>query len=1362
MSQPDNVLAMRQLLSGIINSPTQQHLKKAIDWVNNNLISVEKMDCFLELKDFYHYFYIISESAITEPNLNTIVSELITFYEKIISVCFQINCISRHFEDNRLFNLIQFTLKRLITEREPNPIGSQPSDSEVLNKCIPLMFSSMIIIVSTFHGFKKVVEISKPITDYVMKFKSECVSDHWKQLIQQLLIVSKIAKRINNTNQTDVESLTPFTLTYLDTFLGNNPFNSHMTHKAIRYFCIERQISLDQLFIELQSDISGHVLRLIDINSNFENLKELLQKAMSFFGINTVPYELMRHIVPHFVISCDSKTELFIKEMSRIDGRNVSEVILTYLSDIIRQLFYSKTFTKTLPNIEKVMTTISIATNFDIEYRIKFLSSDLISNYLLFISIDYNSTLEVIAYIQYLKNEKDSKYELNYFFNKESELRNTLRELFLNFVHKFEFKIQDNSICHKEKMVFLESFLLLLEFMDKNCINTYRVKLFSTIKLIVSDRFCHNIGFIKMSIEGMKAFIKKVDESYLSSQLLTISALTLRLIQYNNEEPLVIFKELIIKQKSNPLFQSTFKNLYFIPELNQLEEVTQVLRPYITYDETNEEEICEKITLVVNNLNHENSSVQFYSLLELSKLLRKHQNLIYEKCDNYKELDFDYFVNHIISQLMVCLKSTDNNVLSSAAECIGILGAVDPLRVDLEKPIISREGKSEKFLNFNDKDFKILLITRLYRAITTATQTVDQYCASYALQEVVKMFTEDKETGIRLSELSEELRHFCSIILNTKYSQKSILTVSDSQIEKSKPIFGSTPNMTYAEWLTDWITFLFESFILKNENKEENEYKAITSLLSQSSGNPSDFFDNDLAKNLNYYAIKTKVLRFCSQIILRNQSIAKFLLPYIVISSLKYATPPQRQVIVNEIQQIITTLTTDKYIFDDELGHLSSQTVFHIFDHLKVWHKYRVKLHNRICATEGQKKTARVKDREFKGVQFFLDGISHKELAKLAFKCNAFSRSLRYLEEYIKSNEEKKENKIQNLFQNEIPFFQNVFIRLEDPDSVEGCNSKRNPNNPTLNEMILTHEAMGQFQEALICCEKAISLDPNDFECQRKYLQISMDSFDQSAMVRTYGMGLILSRPEWRPKLAPFIIEAVWRLGDWNQLSTLLEQNDINLNNNFGAGIGDLFHKMISKNHLNEFDQKVLSLRQTLIGPLSAAATEISGYVRGHKYIVDLHILHDINHIFNEIIIDLSEDVVSIENMKTKFFKVIDIWDDRTHLVRNTTKNREPILNAQRALLGVLSHRCSDLSPLIKKELFNLWLKSTKTARKSGNIQRSYNCLLEMNKIRESLLKDFFGDCPLTDIENCEAILETAKIQWNKNNSIGFQSLYYF
>jgi hypothetical protein len=140
------------------------------------------------------------------------------------------------------------------------------------------------------------------------------------------------------------------------------------------------------------------------------------------------------------------------------------------------------------------------------------------------------------------------------------------------------------STSYGEKITAVESLIVLIKLMGNQCITLYRVKIFATIKLIVSESFYSIINLIKLGLEAMMQFIRAVDDSYLSSQLLAISALILPLMHKKllPNETAILFKELIKTHKNSPQFQSAFKHLYFIPEIPELSELNNVLKPYIT------------------------------------------------------------------------------------------------------------------------------------------------------------------------------------------------------------------------------------------------------------------------------------------------------------------------------------------------------------------------------------------------------------------------------------------------------------------------------------------------------------------------------------------------------------------------------------------------------------------------------------------------------------------------------------------------------------------------------------------------------------------------------------------------------------
>jgi hypothetical protein len=99
-------------------------------------------------------------------------------------------------------------------------------------------------------------------------------------------------------------------LIVFDYGIGKDPFLRHISKKTINIMSHKKHLSLDELFVEYEFEISAHILNLINMRSNFEI--ELFIQSMSFFEINLSPEELVKHILPHFAIRCNEESKLFI------------------------------------------------------------------------------------------------------------------------------------------------------------------------------------------------------------------------------------------------------------------------------------------------------------------------------------------------------------------------------------------------------------------------------------------------------------------------------------------------------------------------------------------------------------------------------------------------------------------------------------------------------------------------------------------------------------------------------------------------------------------------------------------------------------------------------------------------------------------------------------------------------------------------------------------------------------------------------------------------------------------------------------------------------------------------------------------
>ncbi len=96
------------------------------------------------------------------------------------------------------------------------------------------------------------------------------------------------------------------------------------------------------------------------------------------------------------------------------------------------------------------------------------------------------------------------------------------------------------------------------------------------------------------------------------------------------------------------------------------------------------------------------------------------------------------------------------------------------------------------------------------------------------------------------------------------------------------------------------------------------------------------------------------------------------------------------------------------------------------------------------------------------------------------------------------------------------------------------------------------------------------------------------------------------------------------------------------------------FPLLLNKQTISDFVDKLRLMRHQLVGLLSAAAMEIIGYVRGHQYIVNLHILNDIQTAYNKLITKLTDECY--DNFQNKFLKIVNILEERNNMVRKSSR----------------------------------------------------------------------------------------------------------
>lgn len=198
-----------------------------------------------------------------------------------------------------------------------------------------------------------------------------------------------------------------------------------------------------------------------------------------------------------------------------------------------------------------------------------------------------------------------------------------------------------------------------------------------------------------------------------------------------------------------------------------------------------------------------------------------------------------------------------------------------------------------------------------------------------------------------------------------------------------------------------------------------------------------------------------------------------------------------------------------------------------------------------------------------------------------------------------------------------------------------------------------------------------------------------------SDSVRTHIVGLLHSRGDevdWERLLAPFNIEASLFVGDWDSVEEALDVPDLE---GPEASFGRVLCA-IRNGDREQVERAFFEAREQLGGPVVAAGRE--SYRRVYDSIVHLHILDELKSIHQ---LGLS-DGQHLEGL-------VKTLRDRLATTSPSFRAREPILNTRRIGFRLTS----PAEHAVKAEVGELWLETSKIARKAGHFQTAYSAILQ-------------------------------------------------
>ena len=259
----------------------------------------------------------------------------------------------------------------------------------------------------------------------------------------------------------------------------------------------------------------------------------------------------------------------------------------------------------------------------------------------------------------------------------------------------------------------------------------------------------------------------------------------------------------------------TIPSLASIPLMSKFEEEISRLKAQI--------DIKHQYQAFSERCQSENVTVVLRALVELEGYLTRNQHFIHEAAMHEQP---DPVVSQLVRSILdacVLLKECHLEIPSLCARCLGLIGCLDPIRIDAarqkrEMLVLSDFGEVEE-----TKDFIIFFLREvLVKAFRSSTNPRAQGFFAYAMQQLLKFIQFDASIIVRSrvvgndmnyyrwAALPESVRNTLSPFLTSSY----VVTRPSLHSVLTYPIYGS--GMTHRVWLRNFTLDLLHKGVGEN------------------------------------------------------------------------------------------------------------------------------------------------------------------------------------------------------------------------------------------------------------------------------------------------------------------------------------------------------------------------------------------------------------------------------------------------------------------------------------------------------------------------------------------------------------------
>lgn len=844
----------------------------------------------------------------------------------------------------------------------------------------------------------------------------------------------------------------------------------------------------------------------------------------------------------------------------------------------------------------------------------------------------------------------------------------------------------------------IKSLCRIIASLNSNEVKVIHVKLLSTISLLVRlrrrrDNYDLNIALCQI----WRLFVERLDNDIMESLIINI-CVNLPELTIDCPDGIAGVYDTLFSQKNLKKYGDTIQSLYFLPEVPCLTQIHQI----ITSSNRDKIDSLGELETALNPgfklLKNENQRCQYYGLVKLRDILRMNSNIIRtatllksdEPLDKVLSKTIDYILN---------FSSQNIEISALVADCLGLLGAINPSRLDHFLCSRRQHTNSERItVNLESNEFVIQLIEKLKNSLFSDRKTESE-TATYALQVVGNLYSVSSNKTV-LDKLSFEAKRAWDLCKNTNYRGVKL-----SQPDMSKTVFEKfkqEQNYSYTEYLDKFSQSIIS--VIKNKRIQLS-------------------------------------LNACSYNYKYNQKLAEHMLPLTVIYMV-LNQQTEAKMIKKELLAIIeqnSELATQDFEFaagfnedggkDQTLTFQCTYMVFNILDMVN-------KLYNNEMTVKADDR--RLSPKHLAELKNFYDCLPKNKLAILAAKCRSHARALYYLEQHLCFNKDQFERFAITL--------QRIYVDLADPYEAAAVNLVRGPSTTVIAE-IASNEACGRYERAFNCCLTALkSVENEDDKITLIYDSLkNLSNCGDFQRLNEKSQEFSRAFSNLTRYVLPYAVEAAWKLTKWDELDHLVDANKLeHIVDNSAVAQGYLLNSFMRGQ--SDIEDRLKIVRHQQMKPLSIAMMDRSAYIRGYQNSLVFHMLTDFELLVETSNLIAEKDIENSIDIDSLLTKLLCTWRQRNKLVQPTLKSLEPLLVWQRAMIDLLSKKHIVIDRLkLKSEVGNLWLASAELARDAKSYERAFFSLTQTKE----LISEQFRDDPIDIGTVARFNIEQSKLYWD-------------